>query len=77
LNYPAWSVEVNGHEFTPGTQPVTGEILIPVDSGSNRVRVTFAQTEDRLIGDLVSTCTLLLIIALSLYFRRQDASGNV
>ena len=77
LNYPAWSVEVNGREITAGTQPVTGEILIPVDTGSNRVRVTFVQTEDRLIGDLVSGGTLLLVIAWSLYLRRQEQVRNV
>jgi hypothetical protein len=77
LNYPAWSVEVNGREITAGTQPVTGEILIPVDTGSNRVRVTFVQTEDRLTGDLVSAGTLLLVIAWSLYLRRQEPVRNV
>ena len=77
LNYPAWRVEVNGREITAGTQPVTGEILIPVDTGSNRVRLTFVQTEDRLIGDLVSAGTLLLVIAWSLYLRRQEQVRNV
>jgi len=77
LNYPAWRVEVNGREITAGTQPVTGEILIPVDTGSNRVRVTFVQTEDRLIGDLVSAGTVLLVIAWSLYLRRQEQVRNV
>ena len=77
LNYPAWRVEVNGREITAGTQPVTGEILIPVDTGSNRVRLTFVQTDDRLIGDLVSAGTLLLVIAWSLYLRRQEQVRNV
>jgi hypothetical protein len=76
LNYPAWRVEVNGREITAGTQPVTGEILIPVDTGSNRVRLSFVQTEDRLIGDLVSAGTLLLVIAWSLYLRRQEQVRN-
>jgi hypothetical protein len=77
LNYPAWRVEVNGREITAGTQPVTGEILIPVDTGNNRVRLAFVQTEDRLIGDLVSAGTLLLVIAWSLYLRRQEQVRNV
>ena len=68
---------MNGREITAGTQPVTGEILIPVDTGSNRVRLTFVQTEDRLIGDLVSAGTLLLVIAWSLYLRRQEQVRNV
>ncbi len=72
LNYPAWNVEVNGHEITAGTQPVTGEILIPVDPGSNRVRVTFVRTPDRLIGNVVSAATLLLLIVWSVYCRGQE-----
>ena len=77
LNYPAWGVEVNGHEITAGTQPLTGEILIPVDTGSNRVRIRFVQTKDRFIGDLMSAGTLLLIIAWSLYLRRQERLRNI
>jgi len=77
LSYPAWRVQLNGREITAGAQPVTGEILIPVDTGSNRVRLTFVQTEDRLIGDLVSAGTLLLVIAWSLYLRRQEQVRNV
>jgi hypothetical protein len=77
LNYPAWSVEVNGREIPAGTQPVTGEILIPVNTGSNRVRVMFVQTEDRLIGDLVSAGTLLLVIAWILCLRRQEQVRNI
>jgi len=77
LNYPAWRVQLNGREITAGAQAVTGEILIPVDTGSNRVRLTFVQTEDRLIGDLVSAGTLLLVIAWSLYLRRQEQVKNV
>ena len=77
LNYPAWRVQLNGREITAGAQPVTGEILIPVNTGSNRVRLAFVQTEDRLIGDLVSAGTLLLVIAWSLYLRRQEQVRNV
>ena len=77
LNYPAWRVQLNGREITAGAQAVTGEILIPVNTGSNRVRLTFVQTEDRLIGDLVSAGTLLLVIAWSLYLRRQEQVRNV
>jgi 6-pyruvoyl-tetrahydropterin synthase related domain len=76
LNYPAWSVEVNGHEITAGTQPVTGEILIPLDSGSNRVRVTFVQTQDRLLGNVVSAATLLLVIVWSVYCRIQEQHSS-
>ncbi len=76
LNYPAWSVEVNGHKVSAGTQPVTGEILIPVEAGGNRVRVTFLRTRDRLLGDLMSAGTLLLLIAWSYYCRRREQDSS-
>jgi hypothetical protein len=41
------------------------------------VRLDFVQTEDRLIGDLVSAGTLLLVIAWSLYLRRQEQVRDV
>jgi len=67
---------VNGHEITAGTEPVTGEILIPVDPGSNRVRVTFVRTQDRLLGNVVSAATLLLVIVWSVYCRVQEQHSS-
>jgi hypothetical protein len=72
LNYPAWRVEVNGREVAAGTQPVTGEILIPVAAGKIQVRVSFRRTEDRLVGGMVSFASCLIVIAWSLYCRRRD-----
>jgi hypothetical protein len=67
LNYPAWRIELNGREVGASAQPITGEIVFPVASGSNRVRVTFIRTPDRLIGGAVTVLGLLLVILLGIF----------
>jgi len=61
FNYPAWSVEVNGHAVHAATREGTGQMLIPVDAGANRVRITFAQTWDRKWGAWISLVTFFLL----------------
>ncbi len=64
FNYPAWRVEVNGQVVETGTLETTGQMLVPVQSGSNRVQITFARTWDRKVGAWISAFAVLLIIAL-------------
>jgi hypothetical protein len=59
FNYPAWRVEVNGQAVVTSTQDVTGQILIPVAAGENRVRIVFTRTWDRTLGGLISVVTAL------------------
>ena len=70
LNYPAWSVEVNGRPVATRSQPVTGELLFPISPGINRVDVRFLQTRDRLIGGCVSIATLIIFVGGTFYLRR-------
>ncbi|MGC2197856.1 MAG: 6-pyruvoyl-tetrahydropterin synthase-related protein, partial [Terriglobales bacterium] len=74
LNYPAWRIEVNARPVQATAHPVTGEVVFPVSPGPNRVRVSFIQTRDRLIGGVVSVVALLLLILTSIYFRRPEDS---
>lgn len=62
FNYPAWKVEVNGRVVQPGTQESTGQLLVPVEAGSNRVQITFARTWDRRMGGWISLVTALLVL---------------
>lgn len=64
FNYPAWRVEVNGREVATETREVTGQMMIPVGTGENRVLVTFTRTWDRTIGIMVSAFTAIVLIAL-------------
>ena len=59
FNYPAWRVEVNGQVVAPATRDVTGQMLIPVQAGKNRIRITFTRTWDRTLGGIISAITAL------------------
>ena len=48
FNYPAWRVEVNGHAVRAGTVEVTGQMIVPVAAGENRVTAHFTRTPDRI-----------------------------
>lgn len=71
FNYPAWRVEVNDRAVEATTQPVTGEIIFPVNPGTNRVRVVFTRTRDRLMGGIISVAALLVLILLTIYYKHH------
>jgi hypothetical protein len=61
FNYPAWRVEVNGRVVRTGTREGTGQMLVPVEMGANRVRVTFIRTWDRTAGGWISIISALCV----------------
>ena len=73
FNYPAWRVQVNGQAVAAETRETTGQMVIPVEAGRNRVRVTFIRTGDRTVGGWISGTTLLLTIGLfAMQHKRRD-----
>ena len=62
FNYPAWRVEVNGRVVQAGTRESTGQMLVPVEAGPNRVQVRFVRTWDRRLGGWISLVTALLLM---------------
>jgi hypothetical protein len=66
FNYPAWRVVVNGRAVRAGTREGTGQMLVPVERGANRVEIEFTRTWDRTVGGLISVTGLLLILILGL-----------
>ncbi|MGB2606400.1 MAG: 6-pyruvoyl-tetrahydropterin synthase-related protein [Candidatus Sulfotelmatobacter sp.] len=60
FNYPAWRVEVNGRQVQAATRESTGQMLVPVQSGANRVQITFIRTWDRTAGGWISGLAVLL-----------------
>ena len=74
FNYPAWKVIVNGRSVESTMPPGTGEILFPVQPGTNAVQVTLSQTPDRLAGGIISLLALCLVIILSTKTSRPTRS---
>jgi hypothetical protein len=65
--YPAWRVEVNGELVQPKTREGTGQMLVPVEAGANRVQISFVRTWDRSLGVWISLLALILIFVSTQY----------
>lgn len=74
FNYPAWRVEINGSAIPAATREVTGQVVIPIGTGMNSVRITFTRTWDRTIGAVISCLTLVLLITIQWIRRRREAA---
>ena len=68
FSYPAWRVEVNGHEVQPASTE-TGQVLVPVGAGMNRVQINFIRTWDRRVGGWISVVAVAFLALLR--FRRH------
>jgi len=71
FNYPAWQVEVNGRRVATTTQPRTGQMVVPIQAGRNKVEVFFTRTWDRTLGAAISAVTGLLVIVFLVLTRRK------
>jgi uncharacterized membrane protein YqhA len=67
FNYPLWKVEVNAQEVRTQSTKNTGQMIVPVARGENRIRITFIEGWDRLVGSGIS---LLALLATLLWFFR-------
>jgi hypothetical protein len=74
FDYPAWRVEVNGRVVAAGTREGTGQMLVPVGAGANRVQITFRHTADRIIGGWISVFTVFCVIAWIVIIGRSDVA---
>ena len=72
FNYPAWVVQINGRVASTETQELTGQMIIPVDAGQNRVEIRFVRTWDRTLGGVISGVTLLLVLAIGVFSRKRS-----
>jgi len=72
FRYPAWQAKVNGRVVqTASTE--TGQMLVPVETGINRVQLTFTRTGDRVVGGWISLIALLSVVVWNLRARRRPA----
>jgi len=73
LRYPAWKVEVNGRGVETTAREGTGQMLVPVETGMNRVQITFVRTWDRTVGGWISGISALSLVAWTIWSRRRRA----
>ena len=60
--YPAWRVEVNGRVVETDERAVSGQMLVPVSAGMNRVEIRFVRTWDRAAGGWISLITVVFVM---------------
>jgi len=65
FRYPAWRAEVNGRVVETSTRAETGQMLVPVEAGMNRVEIRFRRTWDRTAGGWISIIMLLYLTLLT------------
>lgn len=73
FRYPAWRVEVNGRVVETAARAETGQMLVPVGAGMNRVEIRFVRTWDRTAGGLISLITAISVMAWILMNRGKPA----
>jgi hypothetical protein len=69
FRYPAWQVRVNDRVVETFARAETGQMLVPVDAGMNRVEITFVRTWDRRAGGWISVVTALALVMWVLWRR--------
>jgi hypothetical protein len=66
FRYPAWQVEVNGRVVETAAKADSGQMLVPVEAGMNRVQIRFVRTWDRAVGGWISLVAAIVMIAWTL-----------
>jgi hypothetical protein len=76
FRYPAWRVEVNGRVVETSARADTGQMLVPVGAGMNRVEIRFVRTWDRAAGGWISILSVLGLALWSVCVRRSSNRGR-
>jgi hypothetical protein len=79
FNFPAWKVRVNDRIVPTETDPGTGQMMVPVQAGTNHVEIRFIKTWDRTLGEILSAITAMFLLLLAIKqrnFSRKELIGN-
>jgi len=71
FDYPAWLVEVNGTQVQTTMREGTGQVLVPVSAGLNRVEMRFVRTWDRAAGGWISLITAAGVLSFLAWRKRH------
>jgi hypothetical protein len=64
MDYPAWRVRINGQPVSKAAPAGSGQLQIPLPAGHSDVEIKFDHTADRIIGDIITIFSLLLLALL-------------
>jgi len=73
MNYPAWSVTINGRATPARSDQGTGRMLLDLPAGASRVEARFIRTPDRLWGGVISALAGAVWLLLALLQGRAPA----
>jgi hypothetical protein len=71
FNYRLWDVTVNGRQFKTESTPDTGQMLIPIGAGENRIRIRFVDGPDRKWGLLLSGIGFAIVLLIVIWTKPQ------
>lgn len=71
FNYPSWKVLVNDHVVETQTTSPSGQMVIPVAAGENRIQIRFVEGWDRKTGIGISVCALAILLVWFFISRRS------
>ena len=77
FSYPAWKATVNGQTVETSERPGTGQMLVPVIAGMNRVQLTLVRTWDRTVGGWISLVTILSIVGWAAVWRTRRQTQDL
>jgi hypothetical protein len=63
-DYPSWRITRNGTPITNRLQRDDGLIAIPISAGRSTIDITYTQTRDQTLGDILSLASLALLLCL-------------
>jgi hypothetical protein len=75
FNYPSWHVSINGRAVKTETADPSGQMIVPLAAGENRVQIIFVQGQDRTAGIAISVFALAILLAWVVVSRRPQRSA--
>jgi hypothetical protein len=75
-DYPTWRVTINGTPITDHLQRDDGLIALPIAAGPSNIDITYTQTMDQTLGDILSLASLALL-ALFLSRHRTKSQNKI
>ena len=76
LNYPAWRIQVNGQPVESESDADSGQMIVPLAAGKNRVEIRFARTPDRTLGGILSGIAASVLGGMAVLGARRRRAGR-